>query len=102
MKDGDIRSFDDGRESGLIIFHGKPRDFINLYFIAFKDKQDTREFAEKLKNSFLAQGIGIVAEQALTIFAGPTGTMAYLEIHEVSYNTDQLVENQPPRKDLQK
>ena len=76
MKDGDIRSFDDGGESGLIVFHGKPLAFINLYIIAFKDRQDTRQFAENLKNSFLAQGIGIVAEQAFTIFAGSAGTMA--------------------------
>ena len=76
MRDGDIRSFDDGGESGYIIFYGKARDFINLYFIAFKDEQDTREFAKILQESFVAEGIGNVVGALIPIFGGPAGAIA--------------------------
>jgi hypothetical protein len=49
MRDGDIRSFDDGGESGYVIFHRKPKDFLNLYIVAFKEEQATREFAQMLQ-----------------------------------------------------
>ena len=60
MRDGDTRSFDEGGEPDYLIFHGKPRDFINLYIIAFKDEQDTRESAQMLQESFITEGIGNV------------------------------------------
>ena len=76
MKDGDIRSFDDSGESGYLIFYGRPKDFINLYIIAFKDEQATREFAEMLQKSFLAEGIGIATGESITIFSGSAGLIA--------------------------
>jgi|SRR5215208_6010991 len=76
IRDGDIRNFDDGGESGYLIFHGKPRDFINLYIIAFKDDQDTREFAKILQESFVAEGIGNVVGALVPIFGGPAGVLA--------------------------
>ena len=76
IKDGDIRSFDEGGDSGYLIFYGRPKDFMNLYIIAFKDVEQTREFAETLQRSFVAEGIGIAAGAAVTIFAGPAGLIA--------------------------
>jgi hypothetical protein len=75
MRDGDIRSFDDGGESGYLIFHGKPKDFINLYIVAFKDEQATREFAQMLQESFVADGIGNVVGQATSVFASTVGSV---------------------------
>ena len=76
MRDGDVRSFDDGGESGYLIFHGKPRDFLNLYIMAFKDEQDTREFAQICQESFVAEGVGNVVGALIPIFGGPTGSIA--------------------------
>ena len=75
MRDGDIRSFDEGGESGYVIFHGKPKDFLNFYIVGFKDEQDTLEFAQMLQESFVAEGIGTVVGQATTIFAGTEGSV---------------------------
>ena len=56
MRDGDIRSFDEGGESGYVIFHGKPKDFLNHYIVAFKDEQASVSSHKCCKRVLLLRG----------------------------------------------
>lgn len=56
MRDGDIRSFDEGGESGYVIFHGKPKDFLNLYIVTFKNEQASVSSQKCCKRVLLLRG----------------------------------------------
>jgi hypothetical protein len=54
---------------GVLIYRGRARDFVNLYFLVVRDTESSRDLAKLLKENFIAQGIGTVAGAAVSIFA---------------------------------
>lgn len=73
VKDGANLSIDP--ESGYVIYQGRPRDFLNVYLLAVRDTQTTREFTRVLKENMVAAGVATLAGAAVSIFAGlPAGT----------------------------
>ncbi|AIF85025.1 hypothetical protein NTE_02990 [Candidatus Nitrososphaera evergladensis SR1] len=58
---------------GVLLFRGRPQGFLNLYLVAVRDTEETRQFAQLLKENFVAKGIGTIAGSLIQIFSGPTG-----------------------------
>jgi hypothetical protein len=56
-------------EFGYLVYRGRPWGFLSLFVLVAKDTEATRQFAQTLKENFLAKGIGAAAGAA-TIFAG--------------------------------
>lgn len=57
-------------EAGLVIYSGKPADFLNLYLLVVRDKQTTRDLAQVLGDNLAAEGVGTLAGAAVSTFAG--------------------------------
>ncbi len=76
VKDGATLSSID-KDSGVLVYRGRPRDFLNLYLLVVRDAQSTREFAKLLQDNFVAKGLGTLAGAAVSIFSGlPAGITA--------------------------
>lgn len=67
VKDGATLPIDP--EGGLLLYHGRPREFLNLYLLAIRNTEASREFAKLLKENFVAQGLGTLAGAAVSIYA---------------------------------
>jgi hypothetical protein len=76
VRDGQAFVYDSNGDTGYLLFRGRPKDFLNLYFLVVKDNQSTRDFARILKANFASEGIGLAVGAAVSIFSGlpPTAT----------------------------
>jgi hypothetical protein len=66
VKNGAVLPIDP--EHGVQIYRGKPRHFMNLYVLVVRDTRATRDFAQLLKDNFVAKGIGTLAGAAISIY----------------------------------
>ncbi len=55
---------------GVVIYQGRPVDFLNIYLLVVRDKQATRDLAKVLSENLLAEGVGTLAGAAISTFAG--------------------------------
>src|SRR5437867_6568693 len=67
VRDGADLSIDP--TTGALVYRGQPKDFVNFHLLLFRDTAATREFAKVLKDSFVAEGIGLAAAAAISIFS---------------------------------
>jgi len=56
IRDGAILPIDP--DAGVLLFRGRARAFLNLYLFVIRDMESARQFAGRLRDSFLAEGIG--------------------------------------------
>lgn len=72
VKDGATLPIDS--QTGVLLYRGRPRDFLNLYLLVIRDTKTTQDFATLLKQNFVANGIGTLAGAAVSIYAGLPAT----------------------------
>jgi hypothetical protein len=54
-------------DSGFVVYRSKPEGFISLFVIIARDTEATRAFAQALKDSFVAKGIGTTVGVGITL-----------------------------------
>lgn len=75
VKDGATLSID--TNTGVLMYRGWPRGFLNLYLLVIRDTKSTQSFTKILQDNFVAQGLGTLAGAAVSIYADlpPTVTV---------------------------
>lgn len=55
---------------GVVVYQGRPADFLNVYLLVVRDKQSTRDLAKVLNENLVAEGLGMVTGAAISTYAG--------------------------------